>query len=247
MDFATYDHGADVATLRVGARRSLPTGSYALIACASAALADMQGNPLDGNGDGVGGDDFVRRFRILTTNLLVNPNFDDMVSDWLLTGTDVGLTHGLADAEQAGHSGAALVSGQAGQDVGFALWQCVDVAGIDGAFSFDALALVSGAGQDSVEVWAEISFHDQPDCVGESFETFASDLLEADGSAEHQVVSMSVVRSSQPALSAKVALVGSAGALPSAEFEVSFDTLSFSHGAVVWADSFDEPGLGGWD
>ena len=53
--------GAQV-TLPVNGGVALPTGSYRLFACGS--LTDAAGNPLDGDGDGTAGDDFVRSFSV---------------------------------------------------------------------------------------------------------------------------------------------------------------------------------------
>ncbi|MCC7081093.1 MAG: right-handed parallel beta-helix repeat-containing protein [Burkholderiales bacterium] len=42
----------------------LPEGDYRLTLSGTKAIYDLSGNPLDGNGDGVGGDDYVRYFTI---------------------------------------------------------------------------------------------------------------------------------------------------------------------------------------
>ena len=43
---------------------ALPDGEYRLTLSGTLAIYDTAGNPLDGNADGTGGDDFVRFFTI---------------------------------------------------------------------------------------------------------------------------------------------------------------------------------------
>ena len=62
--------------LSVGSPRSLPAGVYRMVVCSVPGLTDLAGNVLDGNGDGVGGDEFQLDFEVDATNLLLNPNFD---------------------------------------------------------------------------------------------------------------------------------------------------------------------------
>lgn len=60
IDGVTYD-GA-TATVYVNGGVPLPAGTYRLLVCGDGTLADDVAHPLDGNGDGTGGDDFALTF-----------------------------------------------------------------------------------------------------------------------------------------------------------------------------------------
>ena len=60
--------------------RPLLHGRYRLLACAT--LVDLAGNPLDGNGDGLGGDDMVLDFLQLADATFANPNVDVGLDNW---------------------------------------------------------------------------------------------------------------------------------------------------------------------
>ncbi len=64
IDSVTYDDLTFEATLNLNGGIELTPDSYSFAVCGSTTIVDLAGNPLDGNGDGVGGDDFVRDFRI---------------------------------------------------------------------------------------------------------------------------------------------------------------------------------------
>ena len=59
----TYDDGTDTATLTLDVIGSLGDDLYRLLVCGSTSIRDIAGNPLDGDDDGTGGDDFVRTYR----------------------------------------------------------------------------------------------------------------------------------------------------------------------------------------
>lgn len=99
-----FDAGGQTTMLPVGAPRSLPTGAYRLIACSTALLGDLAGNPLDGDGDGVGGDDYGLDFAVTATNLLLNPNFDSTIDGWV-SGTPGNLTRLGEDSDLEPTSG----------------------------------------------------------------------------------------------------------------------------------------------
>ncbi len=53
--------------LEVNGGFSLPAASYRLLVCGTTSIVDWAGNALDGNGDGTGGDDFIRNFDVTVT------------------------------------------------------------------------------------------------------------------------------------------------------------------------------------
>jgi hypothetical protein len=82
-------------TLTVNNGVALPIGVYRLLVCGTTSLVDWASNPLDGDGDGTGADDFVRNFEI-TAPVNDPPVADDQAVSTLedlalgitLTGSD---------------------------------------------------------------------------------------------------------------------------------------------------------------
>jgi len=69
IDSAEYISKTQTVTLTVNGGNALPSDSYRLIVCSSTmtqgnSIQDLAGNPLDGNQDGTGGDDFVLNFQV---------------------------------------------------------------------------------------------------------------------------------------------------------------------------------------
>jgi len=65
VDAVSYETGSELtATLDLNGGVALPAGSYRLLVCGTTSIQDWAGNKLDGNGDGTGGDDFVRNFSV---------------------------------------------------------------------------------------------------------------------------------------------------------------------------------------
>ncbi len=64
INSVTYNGGTRMATLNVNGGTKLPGDSYRLLVCGSTSIKDVTGHSLDGNGDGTGGDDFIRNFSV---------------------------------------------------------------------------------------------------------------------------------------------------------------------------------------
>ncbi len=66
VDAVTYTSGSVLeAVVSINGGLPLPVGSYRLLVCGTTSIRDWAGNALDGNGNGTGGDDFVRNFSII--------------------------------------------------------------------------------------------------------------------------------------------------------------------------------------
>lgn len=122
----TYSAGTLTAAVQFDG--SLADGPYRLIAC-SGGLTDESANALDGDGDGTGGDDFVRYFRVDRIDALANGHFDCGLEDWVpMQGGDSTITHAPAmDVDGAGISGSAGFSDVV-DGFGLTLGQCLPVA-----------------------------------------------------------------------------------------------------------------------
>jgi len=65
VDWVTYVSGSErTATLDINGGVALPPGSYRLLVCGTTSICDWAGNLLDGDGNGMGGDDFQRNFAV---------------------------------------------------------------------------------------------------------------------------------------------------------------------------------------
>ncbi len=123
----SYDDGSLTADLTLALE--LPDDLYRLEVCGSTTLVDLAGNALDGDGDGTGGDDFQRGFRVDNANRFANGHFDCDLTAWTVTSTNPAeIVHDGLDFEASDQSGSARVENLT-QSQAFQLDQCVDVLG----------------------------------------------------------------------------------------------------------------------
>ncbi len=122
----TYDAGSHIARLYVG---DMPPSQIRLIICGSTTIRDLAGNPLDGDGNGTGGDDHLLTFRYDPMNRFTNGHFDCQSVD--LDGWDVSntseITYSTEDVDASTISGSAQVM-QLGSNTNFEISQCVSVS-----------------------------------------------------------------------------------------------------------------------
>jgi predicted 3-demethylubiquinone-9 3-methyltransferase (glyoxalase superfamily) len=64
IDSISYDNNSYTTTLNINGGNPLPPDDYTLLVAGSTSITDLAGNKLDGNADGIGGDDFVHGFSI---------------------------------------------------------------------------------------------------------------------------------------------------------------------------------------
>jgi hypothetical protein len=115
------------------------SGHWRLIACGS--LTDLVGNPLDGDRDGLGGDDAVIDFRVDEDNLIDNGHFDCNVDHWIAVGADAEAFVLGQDAEGDPLSTSALLESTGGLFT-LGAGQCV-VGPAPGAYEISALHRLS--------------------------------------------------------------------------------------------------------
>ena len=109
IDDVDWDASTATARATIDGSDPLPRGAYRFIACGT--LTDEAGNALDGNADGIGGDDAFHHFTVTETNALTNPTFDhdEGLTGWTDNSTDV--SWDTLDAGSAPTSGAAALFG----------------------------------------------------------------------------------------------------------------------------------------
>lgn len=158
-----YDPGQ--VTALVDLESELSDSPYRLFACAAGGLTDVTGTELDGDGDGVEGDDFRRTFRVARENALANGSLDCGLEDWILVeaGGSAIEHDGRVDVDDAVISGAARFVNLAG-NVELAMGQCV-------ATSAGSVHLFGGfarlePGSPEVELLRACEFFDGEECSG---------------------------------------------------------------------------------
>ncbi len=129
VDAVSYNAATLTATLAVGGGTPLSDALHRLLVCGSTSIRDLAGNALDGNFDGVRGDDFLRTYRVDRANLFAGGHFDCQIEPWLAVSNLPGeIEYSTDDVDDSLVSGSAQVTNlSAGSD--FSLGQCLAVAG----------------------------------------------------------------------------------------------------------------------
>ncbi len=120
-----YEVSTRTATLATGL---LPSSQVRVMVCGSTSIRDLAGNPLDGTGDGAGGDDFVLTFRSDPGNRFANGHFDCAATGlgpWV-PSDPAEITYSSDDAGSSSISGSAQVR-QLAANTSFRIDQCVVV------------------------------------------------------------------------------------------------------------------------
>ena len=242
IDAVDYDGPSRTSFVAVNGGGSLEAGGYRLLVCGSLQRDDL-GTPLDGNGDGIGGDDSVHEFRILETNVLRNPNLDTGLGGWLATSTTPGeVAFHIDDASNAPTSGSVEFRNLSGAGATFALSGCHPArAGF--TYPFVASARVESAVPDAPEVFLMVELFGTEACAGEPIGTAVSDGATGDTSGSWEDLEGSVV-APETTLSALFSVVVAAGG--AVEFDLHADDLALREVALVFADGFESGGVSAW-
>jgi uncharacterized repeat protein (TIGR01451 family) len=236
VDSVSYDSGTFSATLSLNGGTDLPDQFYELFVCSG--ITDASGNNLDGNGDGTGGDDFFRGFRIDSRNAFVNGHLDCDIGGWDLAVSDPSeLVHDPLDADGSSRSGSARAFATAiGNSLGFT--QC---------FATNARGLnLSGVGRietASVSVSFLCRLYDGPGCGGTLLDTATAGTLSVEkGSVIGVFEGVSAVLSAPlGTMSARCGVEISDGVAPAQGFA---DQLSLELG--IFVDGFETGDTSQW-
>ncbi len=242
IDGVLYDGVARVALLAVNGRRALPRGLYRLVACGSTSIVDLPGNPLDGDADGTGGDDFVHVFAVTTTNLFANPNFDGDLGGWQVEApAPVTAAFAADDADGAATSGSArLAANEPTVELG-SLSQCLDLG--PGAYTLKTRVRIESDVSGSPRLDGVATFFDGSGCSGAVLSGEIASL--AAGATDGAWADSSLGRFTAPpaALSAMVSLRVAPEAATA--FEVALDQPSVGP-SLLFADGFETGDTSGW-
>ena len=229
IDTVVYSEPA--ATLSINGGLPLGDSLYRLLVC-SASVRDLNGNLLDGNGDGTSGDDFVRTYRVEQTNIFLNGDFDCALDSWVSVPPFSYSTTDLAGSGVSGSAGFATPS-----DTGAALGQCSPAS--PGPYQLNGWHSVISPNPDlSLRMICE--YFSDPGCSGTSLGIDeVQPEFDLTGIWESTMLSSTAPPGSQSALCSADLL----SAAPS-EFDVLFDGMLLR--AVLFADGFETGDTSVW-
>ncbi len=190
IDAVTYD--GVTATLDLAGTAPLADSLYRLLACGSTSIRDIAGNALDGNFDGVRGDDFVRTYRVDRANLFDNGHFDCEIDPWIAVSTDpLEIAYSSDDVDGSLVSGSAeLTNLTASTD--FSLGQCPAVEGGEIYVLTGRLRLAAAPGV-LLFVTRTCEFFSAPLCVGSSLLTETEFAFLGDTGGDWQPVASTLI------------------------------------------------------
>jgi len=248
IDGVTWDQDTRIATVSVGSGKALGGGTYGFFACASAPLADIGNNPLDGNADGSGGDDFLLHFEVLGTDRLDNPNFDTGLSSWDTTENPPAFwAFDSDDVDDGPSSGAALIAGVAGADQVVGLSQCVDFDSSEGIFHLDGRVLIRNNATPEPEACGTVTFFNAEGCSGSSYGLLKTGVVLGDTGGGWALIPWMNARVPAGAISAQVEFSATGGSDAAADFDVAFDALSFRDvPEPLFSDGFESGDTSAW-
>lgn len=240
VNAVTYDAGSHASRLYVG---EMPPSQIRLIICGSTTIRDLAGNPLDGDGNGTGGDDHLLTFRYDPMNRFTNGHFDCPsagLNGWEVSNTSE-ITYSTEDVDASTISGSAQVM-QLGSNTDFGISQCVPIS----------------VGQ-SPEMTAKVRMS-TINFVALSIgcEYFTGLVCGAPGTGIGTSISTDLISDSGgawvPYLAAPAAPVGANSALcsysiatPSGQdFTAWLDDLFLDNGSSIFIDGFESGDTSGW-
>ena len=236
----TYDDGSATATLDLS--NPLPSSQIRLLACGSTSIYDLVGNPLDGNGNGMGGDDFVLTFRSDPFNRLTNGHFDCDENGWVLTSATPGeIFHSLEDSDDSAASGS-LEFMQLGVNTMYSAEQCVQA-------SFGAKTDLTGLAQVSADAGVQLSLtagctsYASADCTEPSLGTSSTTAVFGDSGGSWQPVALTV--NEQPGRQS--ILCSFMLSVPTGDnFSLRLDEAVLGVSSAIFADDFESGDTSAW-
>lgn len=248
VESVTYDAASFVAAVRVRGPvvgTALPAGKYRLIACGSTSIVDATvGNPLDGNGDGIGGDDFTLDFEVTATNLLKNPNFDSGVGAWTLVPPAGGIvSFSTADLDGWATSGSAHAVYSAA-DFFVGVTQCVEVAEL-AEYQLAGRVFVDTASATDPVLYGQAQFFGATNCSNPMPGPLQFTSSTDGDSGANWIEVSGLVTAPDDALSARVSFY--AERTTTTTFDAWFDHLRLNSVSLVFDDGFESGSFSGWD
>ena len=239
IDQVSWDEPTTTARLKVNGGVDLPRGRYRVLACGSTSIVDRAGNPLDGDGDGVGGDDFWQELSVSDTDLLANPNLDETITGWDRSSVSE-IAWGIDDAGQAPTSGSVAMTNLTGVGHELSVSQCVAVDDLQGHWAAGRAWLDSGLGG-APSASAEVTWYAASGCAGAVLGSGTSVAAVGDTGTSWEPFA-GWLATPAGALSAEVRFVLAAGA--SDDCVANLDDLLLLE--MLWGDGFETGDTSGW-
>ncbi len=248
IDFVFWDLETRVAAIGVGNGTALPNGLYNLLVCGSTTITDMAGNALDGDADGIGGDDFRWPFQILGTNLIENPNFDRDMNLWTqIDAPPAFFVFDAEDSDAAETSGSALITGVSGGDVIAGLSQCIEVSAVDIVLGLSGRVLLNNNSTPDPAAYGIVTFYDGAGCTGTEVGELSTAVVIGDTGGMWTEIPWANSKKPVTAVSALVSFAGTGGADSGADFDAAFDSLIFRDvPEALFFDGFENGDTGAW-
>ena len=239
VDSVTYDDGSMTASVVLALE--LPDDLYRVLVCGSTSITDLAGNSLDGDGDGMGGDDFERSFRVDAANRFANGHFDCDIAQWEINVTNAAeATWSSDDHEGSAESGSLRFENLTASGL-FQITQCFDLPELAEYELSGFLRLVSGDG-DAIAVGRFCEPFDAPVCggasLGELGSTVAGVTVGPWAGFGRSFVMPAATRSAR----CGVRVTTGTGA----SFIVGFDALLFRNLDGIFGDGFESGDTSQW-
>jgi hypothetical protein len=226
-------------TLTLAARP--PESLLRLIVCGTTSVYDLAGNPLDGDGNGAGGDDFMRFFRLDTENLLVNPHLDCDLTGWTpSSGTPGEIEYITDDADDSAQSGSIQMRQLAANSKVF-VTQCIDHSIQEPITFIGGRARVQTAPGVTLTLATSCEIFEQMGCGGASLGVHRTSLVVGDSGGSWTAFGGSVAAiSNGSSARCRFGVVTSLGE----DFTVWIDQLIVT--AQLFADGFESGDTSAW-
>ena len=222
----------DSQSATLTAATPLPDGSLGLLVCGADALVDLAGNPLDGNGDGTGGDDTGIIVRIDHGNLL-RGHADCDLTDFAISPAGSALWSAV-DHQGSSQSGAAELVLPVG---GVEITQCASGPFPSAPFRVAGALEVQGG---TTDVSATLECGWSATCAPATGTTTMGELMATPGLGwEISSSPTSIPPRSAPVLGCTWSVSGEAGQ------QIRVDALELKARGIFW-DGFEGGGSGSW-
>jgi len=242
-DRVIYEPSTSTAILEINGKDSLERDLYRLLICGTTSIVDEAENPLDGNADGVGGDDHRLDFRVIVSNLLHNPNLDESLDGWDRASPLVNeITHSSIDVEGVPTSGSARVYNLSGPNQSYELSQCVDLPR-SGGFLVGGMVAIGSASPADPTARVVVRLFRDAGCRGDLLQADDVAQVSGDTGGAWKRLSGTFVASPVSAASARVAFVIDAGACSG--ITVFLDRLLFLDD-LLFADDLETGDTSQW-
>ncbi len=241
VDAVTYDNSTHTAYLDINSGVALADSLYRLLVCGSTSIRDLAGNALDGDGNGVGGDDFARTYRVDRSNAIDNAHFDCTIDEWVTASAlPEEIEYSTEDVDNSTVSGSARVTNLSGS-TGFSLGQCMQIPELE--YRFSGWILIDAAPGVLLSVLRVCEFFAFASCTGSSLGTELTAAVLGDTAGSWQFLeSVHTAPAGATSVLCSYDLRTSTGE----SFDAYLDTTSMTANSSIFSDGFESGNTASW-